>query len=747
MSIKKFKSWQKKPIEYMTRECINNDGIFLFHYMGTGKSLTAIGIAHNLGLPYVIICPEALINQWHEDYVNVYQKHLPTNVGIIGYIQAEDFLKNKDSNWFSKTTLIMDEAHNYSKYIHTIPLKKLQSFKKRILLSATPIYNSASDLSYIVNIVGGSNVFPIDPKVFEERYYKLYTNKSIVFGWIHSNLVNFNKILSASGFLASLGFTAISSTITRYTQQLGGPDYKDYLQITKEMGFFYEIPKKLTMGLLPFMEAIANPFYRILGYISKFLKKGVLKELLEKFDGKSIKSISGFDTGMEMFKDSSSEKGLSLSFLDTSILQRYMMASAVILILGMMITVTCFILKKIFSDANYNKGKETYFEPDFAKIQKELGPYISYYTPDKNSKDFPKVKDVLNYISLNCEQILVLMKYTISKLTFEDYLSLGIFQNYNECEELLFDQKDYDIFLNYGRFIGNICYFKNELGLNEYIIDKVLYYNEKDCRCYLNKGYDFKMVSPKYKEIKKYRSRHPNKKIVIYTGSSLAAKTLSTYLTSTGIDNQLLLNSCSPQNFKNILQRYYHSESILILDSGYYEGISILNTDTMFLLEPINNISQNLQARARIVRLDSHPPGSRVEIVNLLSTMSIINKYIGSIRAWLKTSKYVMYNFLYTEHNQHITPDMIAYNKIKNLSKESNRLVDVLKKTAIEYTEPLKECQRFNCQVGELNESSHCGQVLSSYFMSKKSIKKSDSKSSRKSVSRSSRKSMSKKNN
>jgi len=36
------RDWQKTPIIYMTQECENNDGIFLFHYMGSGKSLTAL---------------------------------------------------------------------------------------------------------------------------------------------------------------------------------------------------------------------------------------------------------------------------------------------------------------------------------------------------------------------------------------------------------------------------------------------------------------------------------------------------------------------------------------------------------------------------------------------------------------------------------------------------------------------------------------------------------------------------------
>lgn len=408
------------------------------------------------------------------------------------------------------------------------------------------------------------------------------------------------------------------------------------------------------------------------------------------------------------------------------------------------VTVICFILKKIFSDAELNRGKETYFEPDFKKIENELGPYISYYTPDKDNSDFPKIIDKQTYLSLNFEQILILMKYTISKLSFEDYLSLGIFKNFNECEELMFDQKNYDLFLKYGRFIGNVCYFKDQNGTPEYILDKIIYYSEKDFKCHLRTEYDFSLVSPKYIEIEKYRNKNPNKKIVIYTSSSIAAKTLSTYLTSKNIDNQLLLNGCCPATFKNIFKYYYHKNSILILDSGYYEGVSILKTDTMFLLEPVNNISQNLQARARIVRLDSHPPNSSVEIINLISTMNVISKYIGSFQAWLKTSKYIMYNYLYTEHNQHVTPDVIVYNKIKELSSQNNELLKTLLNTAIEYTILPEKCRPIDCQIGELYENSNCAQIISSHLFSRKSSRKSVSKSQRKSSSKSVRKSISK---
>lgn len=779
MSIKKFKPWQKVPIEYMTQNCVNNGGIFLFHYMGTGKSLSAMGIIHNLGLPYLIICPEPLINQWKENYIKVYKKKLPVNIGVISFEQAGNFLKDKGSDWFSKTTLVMDEAHNYSKYIKSISIKKLQLFKKRILLSATPIYNSAGDLSYIVNTVAGHNVFPIDPKVFEERYYKVYTTKSLWFGWVYNSLnmlksiVGYTVVPGLAGVLL-LGIKQMSYAyeISKTTSEKGifylTRNEMDISFVEIHRNIVFRIMDGMTKSISIFINSIANPIFKLVSLISNIINSNsILKDVTSLdslVDKINLKKYSINASILRLFKENQKTlktliygktdlHKLNIKDIDRHWIEicRVCIGITLIIFLYSIITIICIILKRKFSDAKFNKGKETYSEPNFDKIQKEIGPYISYFSPDKQNNDFPKVKEIQNYVSLNSEQILVLMKYTIAKLTFEDYLSLGIFQNFTECDELVFDQKNYNLFLEYGRFVGNICYFKNKDELNEYILDKILSYNERSYRCQLNKGYSFKLVTPKYIEIKKYRDKYPDKRIVIYTSSSIAAKTLSTYLTSQNIYNQLLLNSCHNDDFKKIIKKYYQRKSILILDSSYYEGISILNTDTMFMLEPINNIAQNLQAKARIVRLDSHSPGSSVEIIELISTMNIISQHLGSFRSWFQTSRYVMYPHLYNEHNPHVTPDMIIYNKIKRLTAENNGLIDILKKTAIEYTIPPESCLSLECKIGELNESSNCGKVISNLVKkdlikmslsktlknnSQKSLKKKDRKSSKKSISK-----------
>ena len=99
------------------------------------------------------------------------------------------------------------------------------------------------------------------------------------------------------------------------------------------------------------------------------------------------------------------------------------------------LTISIF-LWMIYSDSSLNKGKETYLIPDYEKIRKNIGPYVSYYNPYENkNSSFPKVIETKEYESLTYSQILVLMRYTVAKMTYEDYVSLGIFENFKKCEQ------------------------------------------------------------------------------------------------------------------------------------------------------------------------------------------------------------------------------------------------------------------------------------------------------------------------
>ena len=706
------RDWQKKPIIYMTQECENNDGIFLFHYMGSGKSYTALGIVHNLGLPYLIICPDVLVSQWKNDYVIPYKKYLPKNTGVIAYRNVQTFLKEKSPQYFKTTTLIMDECHNYTDYVTKLSIEKLQNFRKRILLSGTPVYMGMSDLGYTINITAGKNIFPIDERRFEKEYYMVKKRKSIMYGWFRSNLIYARNL--EYQILKTVAITSGVYTIAEGTGFLGS---------------FIKNSEKYINMLADFVENLFNnraKFYNNFTPLTKKLIEISLKIsfIISEFVGKKLFKKSFNDAGF-----TETIRGLFAGKIGT-LLQ--LSPERLIMVLGLLnyaiiflfaLTISIF-LWMIYSDSSLNKGKETYLIPDYEKIRKNIGPYVSYYNPYENkNSSFPKVIETKEYESLTYSQILVLMRYTVAKMTYEDYVSLGIFENFKKCEQSKYNQKDYDLLLAYGRFIGNICYFTNEKGKYVYELKKILYYDEQKNHCSLHDNIDFYDIPLKYERILQYKKSFPKHKIVVYTSSTRSAHTLSAYLTTFGAENQLLLNSTSPNKFKTILKKYYSTSSILILDNKYFEGLSVLKTDCMFLLEAVENIAKSLQVRARVVRLDSHPPGSSVKIINLLSTMNIVKKYMGSIDSYIKNSAYLFYPDLFTYHNQHVTPDYILYGKIVNLSAETDELVNSIKRDSIQYEEPKDSCEGVDCKIAQLNEPSQCGKIISKAILKKKTTK------------------------
>lgn len=679
---KTLQDWQKKPIMYMTQECENNDGIFLFHYMGSGKSLTALGIVHNLGLPYLIICPEFLVLQWKEDYVLPYKKYLPKNINVISFTNAKAFLKKKPQQFFKTTTLIMDESHNYNQHVSKLSIRKLQKFRKRILLSGTPIYNSFSDISCIINITAGKNIFPLDERQFEKEYYTAHVQKSLIHGWFRNNIIFFRKYLSEYRniiFLLAFGSTT----------------YSNILSIT---------PKN----------KIPVFFRTYSSYIKNF----------QKFVGNRHKEIFEF---YKIFSNLTMKLIKKIVQLDSETVTIVKLFLPVIngLLLFLFTTVIIYFLNFIYSDGNINKGKETYLVPNFQKIGQQIGPYISYYNPYENNDEissFPKVEETYEYKSLTYRQILVLMRYTVAKMTYEDYISLGIFKNIEICEESKYNQKDYILMLQYGRFIGNICYFTNAKGENVYELEKILFYSKQKNCCNLINGIKFSNDIPlKYERILKYKKNHRTHRIVVYTSSNRTAKTLSAYLTSLNCSNQFLSNNVSSKRFQTILKKYYSTKSILILDTNYFEGLSILKTDCMFIMEAVENPSKFAQVRARVVRLDSHPSGSGVKIINLLSTMAIVKRYVGSLQSYFSDSTYVFYPNLYTHYNQSVTPDFIMFKKVSLLSSQTEEFMKTIKYDSIQFEEPDKNCREVDCRIGQLTEQSQCGKVISKSILKEKS--------------------------
>ena len=125
-------------------------------------------------------------------------------------------------------------------------------------------------------------------------------------------------------------------------------------------------------------------------------------------------------------------------------------------------------------------------------------------------------------------------------------------------------------------------------------------------------------------------------------------------------------------------------DGLLIIGQSYSEGLSVKNVDEMHLLEPCETVAKNDQTKGRVARMDSHKPGASVAIVQWISSLSTMTKWIQSVKQWSIHVPYAWFNDILTNHKQTITPDAVVFREVHRLSTSTNKVVQLLKKQSIE---------------------------------------------------------------
>ena len=124
-----------------------HQGVILADVVGLGKSIIATGIAKNLNLNTIVICPPHLIKSW-EGYLT--SARVAKNVVSRGSIKsAEKFILNRREN-----LIIIDEAHSFRNDLTSdyLDLHKLCKSNKVMLLSATPFNNKPQDTFNMIKL-------------------------------------------------------------------------------------------------------------------------------------------------------------------------------------------------------------------------------------------------------------------------------------------------------------------------------------------------------------------------------------------------------------------------------------------------------------------------------------------------------------------------------------------------------------------------------------------------------------------
>lgn len=705
MEIIKYKPWQYESVELLTKQCVDREGLLLYHGTGTGKTVTSIGIIKNLGKPYIILCPEQVVNQWNIRYVKKYKKYLPECVEIITYKNYEKISKYD----VSKYNLIVDEGQNLIKIMREGDiqvsqnlLSTLNSFDKKIILSATPILNNHSDIGYFIYIItGNGKMVPTDPFSFEKKFYKINKGHSIIMGWFLPIVIDIRKIfVKLTSF--SIGIVAVKNSVD---------SIKNLASKSKNLE---DAGRKIKKLLVPTATGYKTIFKPILGF---FYSNGVKISKSNKSKSYSEKELKIIQP--EDYTDTNLGSPLSLCAPNESVYDDLEKAGGLFGGMASVLWVTSFVIKSIYNvlPMPWEKKFKSFDPKKF--IDSGATKYITYYNvdtdekeneeeiKDKNKKEgrrnFPKVKKSNIDVSYESNQMDRFIRFAYNQLEIGDYVQLGIMRNSNSI--VTFDPQKTENFLNFGRLLGNYCPVleKGELKVI-YPGDLIVYDKSKMCYKFVKNSYEI-ITSPKFEtiilDITRNKKRH-----AIYSNFTISSSLLSAILTQKKIENYYIHNQENEKNYNSIMKKFYgKKDSVLVLDTDYYEGISLDNVDNLHILEPCLDNYKQKQLEGRNVRLGSYDKDYKVYQNVYLSSLGIINYKKSKMKQYMKENTYKWYSSMTSTHEDGITPDAYVLRTHGEASEAIKKTNEIFIKKEDKKTK-LDGCKKIECNVTEINELS-----------------------------------------
>jgi len=156
------KDHQKRVVEKMKEP--GRTGLVVAHGLGSGKTLASIASHDALKTPATVVVPAAL----RANYEKERQRHL---TGETQEATMESLQNAARNGVTPNDLLIVDEAHR-ARDPDSATFKALRdaSAKQKMLLTASPFYNSPHDLAPLINIAAGTNVLPNDKAEFDSQY-------------------------------------------------------------------------------------------------------------------------------------------------------------------------------------------------------------------------------------------------------------------------------------------------------------------------------------------------------------------------------------------------------------------------------------------------------------------------------------------------------------------------------------------------------------------------------------------------
>ncbi len=641
---------QKTPIKHLVSQCKKQHGLILYHYMGTGKTLTALAFAKNYpDKKIVIICPYGLDNQWINE-----AKRIDIKLKNITFITFSDlqnkFITDKKSrnkllNKIKNNILIIDEAHlicpilydlssdskekkdnstsrKYSKITYSrrhvsydIPelyevMNVLNSSYKTLLLTATPFYYYLGDIRLLINLAAGKSVVPYNAFAFQNQYIEENPEQKYFEKWVKP-IIEMNDITKTY--------------------------FNEY------------IIKKIPGNKLETADAI-NPFN-----ISRFANiiTGTISSFLIK--NNDIKTNKIFINAAKR----TLETNLKIYVLST-ILENFTP-----LVIDYMTKI-------------YNSHFSNVLKKDELK-KNNIGVYFSFYKYLDNTVEYPKVYYITKEVYYNNYQLDLWAKIinnAANLLSVEELLQLKF---YNTKEELeLSDPKThhYNYYQN-GKIIGNMIF-----------------------------NYKGKKIYPeKFIRILKIYKDNPISTIVYSNFFKSGILLFAKFLEEQGINFKIYEPELSNTEKNKIIDDFQNGDiKMLLLHPSYSQGFSIKGCRIYHILEPLSSYPKMKQLETRVIRYHSHThlPKKYRNVTIIIWKCSINNiieqlRYrMADVKLWKDHQLEEFYFKRVTTHSSLYTPDEIAYKRYNDLFSFYNNFEKTIKSISIEKNKLKDTCCIWN---------------------------------------------------
>ncbi len=619
---------QRDTMNYLFRVAPDQKGLVVGHYMGTGKTITALTFLQNQpDKVAIIVHPHGLRHIWRED-----AKKLGVTVDLhkfVTYAELQDFLGSAKS--LAGHVLVCDEAHYLSQMLEAAPTrdalrlyKTLVTADRVMLLTGTPIYNSENDFRWLVNIAAGKPVLPL----LAQEYRRLFFSRKLIQSVVHTWAVP----------LVRHGIVAVTAVeVGRWCVNLYRP-----LRSAQEL----DIRTLLTIGSSLLSGDVS--YIKMMYSEEDVAKVTGMFSALKKPVGTVTSTVGTLLQGAFLRKDS------SLAFVAK---QGFSLLSPIILYIIMSVAAS---LLLFFEPSDF-------YYLDTKKAMRACGRYISLFELPNSAKDanspFPTVTVTRRPVQYTPAQLRLWVSLTWRSSAAQAFSKLLPADLHLPCEDATVSDAAAKLVGN--KAVGSASYWRD--------VGRVIGNMPEG-------GQPSNKLGQMLQEMEKVG----NQRVVIYSnfweqGSLLIAAHLKerglkyAIIAPDTLDTQAILHGFA----QGVVP-------ILILHPKMTEGLSVMGARQLHIMEPFLSYSMQQQLVARVSRYLSHAmlplPQRRVDVfqwyASVQSPIAKAKTHMEALKQWFFKESHLNYFRRTMEYTQDATPDFLAMQNMQKLQG----LVDELKK-------------------------------------------------------------------